>query len=92
MAIHEPNDSEPEVDPFEPDEWSDDPRDPRDNPDDASPEDAPEPSADDREHRVVRRPNPLPSREEEEEELAEADIQHELDLEEDEIGEADLDV
>lgn len=36
--------------------------------------------ADDREHRVAHRPNPLPSREEDEEELAEADILEELDL------------
>lgn len=36
---------------------------------------------DDREHRVAHRPNPLPSREEDEEELAEADILEELDLE-----------
>ena len=34
----------------------------------------------DREHRVARRPNPLPAREEDEEELAEADILEELDL------------
>ena len=36
---------------------------------------------DDREHGVARRPNPLPSREEDEEELAEADILEELDIE-----------
>lgn len=35
---------------------------------------------DDREHRVARRPSPLPSREEDDEELAEADILEELDL------------
>ena len=44
-----------------------------------------EPEEDDREHRVVRRPNPLPSREEDEEELAEADILEEIDLDLDEI-------
>lgn len=37
---------------------------------------------DDREHRVAHRPNPLPVREEDEEELSEADILEELDLEE----------
>jgi hypothetical protein len=36
----------------------------------------------DDESRVVRRPNPLPAREEEEEELAEADILDELDIDE----------
>jgi hypothetical protein len=41
--------------------------------------------ADDREHRVVHRLNPLPAREEDEEELAEADILHELDLDEEDI-------
>jgi hypothetical protein len=40
---------------------------------------------DDREHRVARRLNPLPAREEDEEELAEADLLHELDLDEDDI-------
>jgi hypothetical protein len=45
-------------------------------------DDEPEPGggADDREHSVARRPNPLPNREEEEEELADADILQELDL------------
>lgn len=42
-------------------------------------------AADDREHRVAHRPNPLPAREEDEEDLAEADILHELDLDEDDI-------
>jgi hypothetical protein len=42
--------------------------------------DEPDHEADDREHRVAHRPNPLPSREEDEEELAEADILDELDL------------
>lgn len=36
----------------------------------------------DREHSVAHRPNPLPIREEEEEELSEADIMEELDMEE----------
>ena len=40
---------------------------------------------DDREHRVAYPPNPLPAREEDEEELAEADILHELDFEEDDL-------
>ncbi len=44
---------------------------------------------DDREHRVAHRPNPLPAREEDEEELAEADILRELDFEEDDL---DLDL
>ena len=44
-----------------------------------------DPEDDDPEHRVVRRPNPLPSREEDEEELAEADILEEIDLDLDEI-------
>jgi hypothetical protein len=54
-----------------------------DDPDDRSGpirDDDPE-DDDDREHRVARRPNPLPAREEDEEELAEADILEELDLE-----------
>jgi hypothetical protein len=37
---------------------------------------------DDEGHRVVHRPNPLPEREEEEEELAEADILDELEIDE----------
>jgi hypothetical protein len=37
-------------------------------------DDEPEHEADDQEHRVAHRPNPLPSREEDEEELAEADL------------------
>ena len=44
---------------------------------------------DDQEHRVAHRPNPLPAREEDEEELAEADILEELDL--DDIEDDDLD-
>jgi hypothetical protein len=44
-----------------------------------------DPEDDGRERRVVRRPNPLPSREEDEEELAEADILEEIDLDLDEI-------
>ena len=48
-------------------------RDDRD--DDLAPDDG------DREQRVAHRPNPLPAREEDEEELAEADILEELDLE-----------
>ena len=47
--------------------------------------------ADDREHRVAHRPNPLPSREEDEEELAEADILRELDFDEDDLD-LDLDL
>ena len=46
-------------------------------------DDAPEHEADDREHRVAHRPNPLPSREEDEEELADADILEDRDLDED---------
>ncbi|HMG24603.1 MAG TPA: hypothetical protein VK607_24875 [Kofleriaceae bacterium] len=53
---------------------------PEDERDDDS-DDQPDHEADDREHRVAHRPNPLPSREEDEEELAEADILDELDLE-----------
>jgi hypothetical protein len=41
--------------------------------------------ADGREHRVAHRPNPLPAREEDEVELAEADLLHQLDLDEDDI-------
>jgi hypothetical protein len=37
----------------------------------------------DREHGVAHRPNRLPNREEEEEELSEADIMEELDLDQD---------
>ena len=37
--------------------------------------------ADDREHSVAHRPNPLPAREEDEEDLARADILQELQLE-----------
>lgn len=40
---------------------------------------------DDREHRVAHRPNPLPSREEDEEELAEADLLRELDFDDDDV-------
>ena len=47
--------------------------------------------ADDREHRVAHRPNPLPSREEDEEDLAEADILRELDFDEDDLD-LDLDL
>lgn len=47
--------------------------------------DEPVHGADDREHRVTRRPNPLPAREEDEEELAEADILRELDFDEDDL-------
>ena len=43
-------------------------------------DDGPDHEADDREHRVAHRPNPLPAREEDEEELAEADILEERDL------------
>jgi hypothetical protein len=46
---------------------------------------------DDRERCVAHRPNPLPSREEDEEELAEADILRELDFEEDDLD-LDLDL
>ena len=48
-------------------------------PDDRDDE-TPERAADDREHRVAHRPNPLPAREEDDEELAEADILEEIDL------------
>jgi len=44
----------------------------------------------DREQRVAHRPNPLPAREEDEEELAEADILEELDL--DDLEDADDDL
>jgi len=47
--------------------------------------DEPAPGADDREHRVAHRPNPLPAREEDEEELAEADLLRELDFDEDDL-------
>jgi hypothetical protein len=53
--------------------------------DDRDGDDAP----DDREHRVALRPNPLPVREEDEEELADADILRELDFEDDDL---DLDL
>lgn len=46
---------------------------------------------DDREHRVAHRPNPLPVREEDEEELAEADILRELDFDADDLD-LDLDL
>jgi hypothetical protein len=49
-------------------------RGPDDRDDDLAPE------TDDREHTVAHRPNPLPAREEDEEELAEADILEELQL------------
>lgn len=67
-AIHDLSEAEPLPDRREPE-----PGDDRD--------DAPELEADDREHRVAHRPNPLPFREEDEEELAEADILDELDVE-----------
>ncbi|HEY6177265.1 MAG TPA: hypothetical protein VIX73_22565 [Kofleriaceae bacterium] len=51
-------------------------------------DDEPELAADDREQRVARRPNPLPAREEDEEELAEADILEELDL--DDLDDSDM--
>ena len=52
----------------------------------------PAPEADDREHRVVRRPNPLPNREEDDEELAEADFLDHLELEDDDrLDRDDLD-
>jgi hypothetical protein len=67
-AIHDPSEPEPSSpDRLEPDEPDGDDRD--------------EQAPDDREHPVARRPNPLPFREEEEEELAAADILDELDLE-----------
>ena len=56
-----------------------------DDRDDEEPVEEPVHEADDREHRVTHRPNPLPAREEDEEEIAEADILHELDLDEDEF-------
>ncbi|HEX7841502.1 MAG TPA: hypothetical protein VF469_28720 [Kofleriaceae bacterium] len=59
----------------------DDPELPSAEPHDLRDDNEPVPEADDREHRVVHRPNPLPSREEDEEELAEADILEYLDLE-----------
>jgi hypothetical protein len=80
-------------DPFDEDELTDeltptlDPIDPDDRGEGARgtpagvPDDEPDPDDDDREHRVAHRPNPLPAREEDEEELAEADILDELDLE-----------
>jgi hypothetical protein len=43
---------------------------------------------DDREHCVANRPNPLPGREQDEEELAEADILEELDL--DDLDDSDM--
>lgn len=52
-------------------------------------DDEPTEDADDQGHRVARRPNPLPSREEDEEELAEADIVEAFDLDE-EIEDDDL--
>jgi hypothetical protein len=74
-AIHDPRDEQNELaDRFDPD----DPDDPIDA-DDRDDDDEFEPA--ERTQRVVRRPNPLPSREEDEEELAEADILEELDLE-----------
>jgi hypothetical protein len=60
-------------------------------PHDIRDDDEPAPQADDREHRVVRRPNPLPGREEDEEELAEADFLEELDLDDDWLDRDDLD-
>jgi hypothetical protein len=46
--------------------------------------------AEDRERSVAHRPNPLPAREEDEEELAEADILEELDLDDLEDNDDDL--
>jgi hypothetical protein len=51
-------------------------------------DDEPERMEDDREHCVANRPNPLPGREEDEEELAEADILEELDL--DDLDDSDM--
>ena len=61
------------------------------DPHDLRGDDEPAPEADDREHCVVRRPNPLPSREEDEAELAEADIHEFLDLEDGWLDHDDLD-
>jgi hypothetical protein len=47
--------------------------------------DEPAHGRDDREHRVAHRPNPLPAREEDEEDLAEADILRELDFDADDL-------
>ena len=56
-------------------------------PNEARDDDAePEHEADDQEHRVAHRPNPLPSREEDEEEVAEADL---FELDDDVEDEAD---
>jgi hypothetical protein len=46
---------------------------------------------DDREHRVAHRPSPLPAREEDEQDLAEADLHRELDFD-DESDSFDLDL
>lgn len=55
-------------------------------------DDEPASDADDREHRVVHRPSPLPGREEDEEELAEADILEYLDIDDsDRLDRDDLD-
>jgi hypothetical protein len=53
-------------------------------------DDEPTDDADDQEHRVARRPNPLPSREEDEEELAEADIVEASDLDDEVEDDDDL--
>jgi hypothetical protein len=53
--------------------------------------DEPPHSPDDREHRVAHRPNPLPAREEDEEDLAEADLHRELDFDDEGDG-LDLDL
>jgi hypothetical protein len=62
-----------------------DPFDPDDERDGTADREPGAPEADDREHRVVHRPNPLPSREEDEEELAESDILEALDALDDEF-------
>jgi hypothetical protein len=77
QGIHEPSDDSElliagSYDPFD----LDDEREPDHEPE---PEDPDAPATDDREHRVAHRPNPLPSREEDEEELAESDILEALD-------------
>ncbi len=59
---------------------ADDREDPRAVFDDEEFDDTLDGDADDEEHRVAHRPNPLPSREEDEEDLAEADMHEGLDL------------
>ena len=75
-AIHERDESDrgPDDELDEPSELADRAAQGREERDDEPDDD------DDREHRVAHRPNPLPSREEDEEDLAEADILEELDL------------